>query len=446
MTVVDRIVEVSESGRAVKNSPALFALALAAAEGDLKTRRAAFAALPRVARTASHLMEFVSYLDGMRGWGRLARDGVARWYVGKEPDKLAYQMVKYRNRNGWTHADILRMAHPKPASPEMDALFKWAARGEIVENAPRLVHVLAQANAATSAKEIVSLIRDHGLTWEMIPSRWLKEPDVWRALLHRMPLTAMIRNLGRMTAIGAIEPFSEEATFVMSAITDASRIRKARVHPVNVLIALKTYASGRGGRGSLHWSPIHKIVDALDSAFYIAFGNIRGDDSRLLIAVDASGSMFSGLCTGAPLTAAEAAVAMAMITLHAYPNSHVIAYDTQVKNLPISPRQRLDDALRALPRNPRGTDNAQPVLYAMTRKMNVDGFVLFTDDQTWAGDQHPHEALANYRRRFNRRAIFADVNMTSNSRTVAEPDDGLSMTFVGFDTSTPEALRAFLNM
>src|SRR6185436_5502505 len=47
--VVSRIVEISDQGRAPKNDPALFALALAAKLGDVDTRRAAFAALPRVA-------------------------------------------------------------------------------------------------------------------------------------------------------------------------------------------------------------------------------------------------------------------------------------------------------------------------------------------------------------------------------------------------------------
>src|SRR5688500_3223009 len=53
--VVNRIVEISDAGRAPKNDPALFALALAAKLGDADTRRAAFAALPRVARIGTHL-------------------------------------------------------------------------------------------------------------------------------------------------------------------------------------------------------------------------------------------------------------------------------------------------------------------------------------------------------------------------------------------------------
>ncbi len=56
---VMRIVEVSEAGRAPKNDLALFALAIAAGLGDATTRRSAFEALPRVARTGTHLFHFV---------------------------------------------------------------------------------------------------------------------------------------------------------------------------------------------------------------------------------------------------------------------------------------------------------------------------------------------------------------------------------------------------
>jgi 60 kDa SS-A/Ro ribonucleoprotein len=56
---VARIAAVSEAGRAPKNDPAVFALALAGAMGDAGTRAAALAAVPRVCRTGTHLFGFV---------------------------------------------------------------------------------------------------------------------------------------------------------------------------------------------------------------------------------------------------------------------------------------------------------------------------------------------------------------------------------------------------
>ncbi len=65
LQVVARIVAVSKAGRAPKNDAALFALALAAACDDQPTRQAALAALPQVARTGTHLLQFAEYVNGL---------------------------------------------------------------------------------------------------------------------------------------------------------------------------------------------------------------------------------------------------------------------------------------------------------------------------------------------------------------------------------------------
>ena len=126
---VARIVAVSEGGRAPKNDPALFALALAAAADDLGTRRAALAALPRVARTGTHLFQFAAFVEGTRGWGRALRRAVGGWYTTQPAERLAYQLVKYRQRGGWSHRDLLRLAHPEVTDPTRAALLDWACRG-----------------------------------------------------------------------------------------------------------------------------------------------------------------------------------------------------------------------------------------------------------------------------------------------------------------------------
>jgi 60 kDa SS-A/Ro ribonucleoprotein len=101
--VVSMIVQVSTSGRAPKNDPAIFALALCAAFGNDETRAAALAALSQVCRTGTHLFAFAEACDGLRGWGRGLRRAVGRWYNQKSPADLEYQLVKYVQREGWSN-------------------------------------------------------------------------------------------------------------------------------------------------------------------------------------------------------------------------------------------------------------------------------------------------------------------------------------------------------
>ena len=120
--VVNRIVEIGDAGRAPKNDPAIFALALAATHGNTQAKAHAFANLRKVCRIGTHLFHFAEYVNAMRGWGRGLRRAVGAWYNAKEPRELAYQAIKYQQREGWSHADLLRLSHPTPASPAHDSL------------------------------------------------------------------------------------------------------------------------------------------------------------------------------------------------------------------------------------------------------------------------------------------------------------------------------------
>ncbi len=129
LRVVNRIVEISEAGRAVKNDPALFALAMCSAADSDEVRRSALAALSKVARIGTHLFHFAEYVEGFRGWGRALKRAVANWYNEMPLDKLAYQVIKYQQRDGWSHRDLLRLAHPVADLNARDKLYKYIVDG-----------------------------------------------------------------------------------------------------------------------------------------------------------------------------------------------------------------------------------------------------------------------------------------------------------------------------
>ena len=241
LRAVAEIVRVSADGRAPKNDPALYALALAAGTGDVETRRAALDALPQVARTGTHLFQFAQFVEGFRGWGRSLRRAVGRWYTARPIDTLAYQAVKYRQRQGVTHRDLLRLAHPArrvgAGNPELDVsaeharLFEWIVRGGDTDGLPVLVEGFARAQAATTPRETAALVREYRLPREALQPEHLTSPEVWDALLDDMPMTALIRNLATMTRVGVLAPGSAGTAKAVAQLGDAERIRRARVHP-----------------------------------------------------------------------------------------------------------------------------------------------------------------------------------------------------------------------
>jgi 60 kDa SS-A/Ro ribonucleoprotein len=464
--VVRRVVEISEAGRAPKNDPALFVLAMAAGLGDDATRSAALAALPAVARTGTHLFHFLGYVKAFRGWGRGVRSAVGRWYTRKAPEDLAYQVLKYGSRDGWSHRDALRLAHPRAPSVAHDLLFRYAVKGwegvlelrgvddiGVLERIEAVQAIRTMTGNAAEAARVISVYR---LTREMVPSELLAHAVVWEALLEGMPLGAMVRNLGTMSKVGLLAPGSDASRTVAARLADGDVIRRARLHPLALLVALRTYAQGQGMRGAGAWTVVPQVVNALDGAFYLAFGSVTPTGKCTLLALDVSGSMVSPV-HGLPFVSCrEASAAMALVTAATEPEWRMVGFTagsypsmypvlgTGLSPLSISPRQRLDDAVATIARLPMGgTDCALPMVVAARERWAVDTFVVYTDNETWAGSIHPAQALREYRERMGIAAKLVVVAMASNGFSIADPDDAGMLDVVGFDTATPQVIADF---
>ncbi len=479
---VNRIVEISDAGRATKNDPAIFALALAVTHGDAQAKAHAFANFNKVCRIGTHLFHFAEYVNAMRGWGRGLRNAVGDWYVYRDADDLAHQAVKYQQRDGWSHGDLLRLAHPKAPSAQHESVFRWLlagadslgerevkrkVRGEdrvakygAVGALPKLIEAFEQAKRASSAGEIVKLINECDLPLEAIPTQWLNEVVVWEALLERMPMTAMIRNLGKMTSLGLLAPFSEAKKLIVRKLRDETALKPARIHPLSVLVAQKIYAQGHGDKGALKWSPVSAVVDALDEAFYATFQNVEPCNKPVLLALDVSGSMAASMIAGSCISAREGSAAMALITAATEPECEIIAFSAPaqgryggmhgggepgITRVNLSPRMRLAEVIKRIEAIPMGgTDCALPMVWAARNKLNVSAFVTYTDSETWAGNIHPAQALRQYRDEFVGDAKAVVVGMTSNGFTLADPNDLGMLDVVGFDTTVPAVIADFV--
>lgn len=467
---INQIVAVSDSGRAPKNDPAIFALALATVHTKPEQRPLVYESLRKVCRTGTHLFQFVAAVDALRGWGSGLRKAVGSWYLSQTPEDLAYQITKYQQRNGWSHKDVLRLASPTPSSAVYDAIFRWVISGldgmgertvtrgkgdkavtkkypaVSQEQLPSSIAALEALKSATTPQDVVNLIEQYQdkAPRELIPTQFLSDPKVWGAMLPYMPITATLRNLGTMTRNGLLTPLSDAVKMVCDRIRDPNRIKKGRVHPLAILIALKTYQQGHGvksqGEG---WTAIQPIVDALNDAFYLAFDAVEPSGKRWLFGLDVSRSMSSPV-SGAPISCCEAATALALVSTRVEPYTFTGRFNMGFEPVPFGNSTRLDAAMRyTRDINGGGTDCALPMLYALQNKIPVDVFCALTDSETWGGQIHPVQALNEYRQRTGIGAKLIVVGMTSSGFTIADPNDGGMLDVVGLDTSVPAVMSDF---
>ena len=476
LKVVAKTVEMLTSGRAPKPDTAIFVLALAAAKGDDATRKAALAAVPSALKTGTQLLKFVDTVNELRGWGRGLKKAIQLWFKGRKAETLALQLVKYKQREGWSMKDVLRLAKPVPADDVQGKLFGWTAKRDnaawakapvapgdkaldfvwaaeqasglklVAENADtaEAKAILAEANQA-SVKKLVDLIVTYRLPREALPTEALNRAEVWEALLQEMPMTAMIRNLGTMSKIGLLKPLSDAEKLVAGRLTDAARLRGAKVHPIQVLSALRTYSSGRGVRSAATWTVSSKIVESLDEAFELSFGAVEPAGTRHLLGLDVSGSMTGGEIAGVPgLTPNVASAALAIVTARTEPWTAIMGFDEGIRELGVTAKDSIVDATKKVSAiNGGGTDAALPMIWALQNKIQVDTFVVLTDSETWAGKIQPVQALEKYRQATGIGAKLIVVGMTSTGFTIADPNDAGMLDVVGFDGATPAFMAKF---
>jgi 60 kDa SS-A/Ro ribonucleoprotein len=494
---VDMIVNISQAGRAPKNDPALFALAVAATPnfGSAETAAYALSQLSKVARIGTHMFHFNEYLDSMRGYGRGVKTAIGNWYTERTEDSLAYQLAKYQQRDGWSTRDLVSLAHVKATDPMKSALLAWGRFGGLDalneaaqnwtrsvkkwqgnshrttdltsaeiqnqraryqnaydlltgSNAPKLITAYETAKKATDTSTIVKCIIDGGLTHEMIPTQFKTQPEVWEALLQKMPVTAMVRNLGTMSKIGLLKPLSAASKLVVSRLNDEAYVKKSKIHPLQVLLAQGTYGQGHGQRSDATWTVVPTIVDALENTFYLAFANAIPTGKATYIGMDVSGSMSwaSSIIQGTGITAAQAGAAMAMVVARTEPNYAIYAFSTGMQEIGITAKDTLKTALAKTSRmSAGGTDCAAPMLHAQKAGIDADAFMVITDNETWAGQMQPSQALKQYRKHRGQDDVRLIVmGMVSTQFTIADPKDPYSLDIVGFDSNVPALVTDFI--
>ncbi|SDH67247.1 SS-A/Ro ribonucleoprotein [Sinosporangium album] len=456
--------------RAPKPRPALFALAACFAKGTPETRQAVKEVFTAIVRTTDHLAMFFGYYKNLGGKpssrgmaprvGRSLRTALGSWFLQGTPDDVAYRACKAAQRKtpqgeAFSLRDVLRIAHPAADDVQRRVLFGWIA-GNVSDDEARdeLVAVdrFLTAKAVTTVKEAVRVVTEERVPWEFLPDAMLKEPAVWDALVDTVGMTALIRNLARMTRIGTLKPLGDATRRAVARLTDANALIKARIHPMDAWLALRVYGSGRSQpnpRADANtWRPVPAILDALEGTYELAFGSVEPSGRRLLVAVDSSGSMSwnqvvsGGSAIGTPY---EVGCAMAVMLARIERGGvHVIDVDTSVHTSKVTARTNLRE-IASWDSSGGGTDLSLPFTYALAHHtVTVDGFVVFTDNETWAGRAHPSQALARYRSLVNPDARVVVASMAATGHTIADPRDVGVLNVADVDASLPQVVAGFI--
>jgi len=459
---IQTIIDTSISNRPIKRDPGILALAYCWNHGDLRTRQTIEDNFGRVIRTGTDLFTFCENLEA--SWGSSAQRMVSDWYNKKQDKALVYQLIKYRNRNGWRHEDVFSLSHPKPQNDFREQLYRWVVgKGPLpfIFGDATSFEAMAQLEAFNTAQkttreeELIHAIGTGRLTWEMIPTEMMT-PKVWEVLIPDMGLTAMIRSLVKLTTNGVLTPTSKSTSLVLEKLANKEALKNARIHPVALLLALGQYRQGYNDRRA-SWTPITSICNALEAAFYNAFAYLPTSGKKIWVCLDVSGSM-TYPCYGS-LNCREVSVAIALAIKASEPQAEIYTFSDSTKaTQPLTWEECRIPKLTALelPDNPTlgqaveatsrlrfgGTNCAIPMLHALERKEKVDAFLIVTDMEHWAGNITPMEALAAYTD-FHPQTIAVAAALTATTYSIFGGEYN-TLNVVGTDPQIPALITNFV--
>ena len=123
------IVDVSVNARAPKQEMTMMSLAAAIVfPPDNKCKAQALDAIGQVCRIPTHLFMLVQYIRDIsqdkakpgKGFGKGVRRALTEYYTSRGGLELAVLVTKYKNREGWTHEDLISLLHINPAQMKDD--------------------------------------------------------------------------------------------------------------------------------------------------------------------------------------------------------------------------------------------------------------------------------------------------------------------------------------
>lgn len=450
---VNRLAEIDNQNLASHRDTLIYALAYALKAGDVETRRAAEGLADTMIRTGRDIAQFVAELNNLGGWGRVTRRTVANWYT-KDANKLAYQVVKYRNtgEDSFSHRDILRLAHPKTDSEIVNNMFAYLVGKQYdVALLPLQIRVFESLKSAENENEVIAAIKGANLTHEMIPTQFKKSVKVWEALAENMPFRALVWNLSTFSELGMLTEMSQFERLVVRKLADEKAIVGSRVHPLTLMVAMRNYQKGKGERKS--WPVNRRIVAALEDAMLVLFNNVEKSDTTVAAIVDVSGSMSmdyssynrdtKNRLSGSGIKPIEAAGALAAIQAKKS-DAHVIGVDQSYHVLNINKNSSIATVTKMLASYQGGMTNlGSGIEYLIDKKIKVDTIVYYTDNEVNAGRQVV-QLFDKYKRLVNKDARFVAVAFEANNFSVADPSRDDMLDVAGFDSNTVNVINSFV--
>lgn len=319
----------------------------------------------RVLRTFIQILR--SGVTGRKSLGSLPKRMVRQWLEQRSDEQIFHASV---GRDP-SLADIVKMVHPRPATPSRRALYGY---------------LIGQPHDRADLPEVVrayeAFRRGDSPDMPDVPHELLTDLDLgpsdWKLIAYRASWQTTRMNLNTFARHGVFQDHTM-TDLVAAKLRDPALVARARVFPYQLLVA-----HGTAGPGVPR-----SVKNALQDALELAIGQVPSVPGKVWVFPDVSGSMDSPVTgrRGGGTTAVgclDVAALVAAAVLRKNPEAGVIPFHTHAVEADVNPRDSVVTTAARLAGLPRGGTNCSAPLALLNRRRESGDLVVYvSDNQSW---------------------------------------------------------------
>jgi len=367
-----------------------------------------------------------SGVTGRKSFGSCSKRLIQDWIVNCSTDQLVNGTVG----NDPSLADVIKMVHPKPKSPEQESLFNWIiGKGTKEENLPGLVKEL---EAFRKGKTTVP----PDVNFQLLTSAPLTT-EQWKKIALSSSWHTVRMNLNTFKRHGVLEDKT-----VVTTLVDVLQQVPRQVFPYQLMASFENASD----------VPT-KLTNALQDAVEKAVENIPPFKGKVVVCVDSSGSMESPI-TGArgsatsKVTCMDVAALVASCVLRKADECEVVRFDETAVLLKLNPRDSIMTNKSKISNDGGGTDCGSAMRLLNSKDIKADLVLFVSDNESWVdrGNYMGRTGLVAEWQKFqakNPKAKLVCLDITPNTHTQA-PDSKNRLNVGGFSDTVFEVVSAFM--
>ncbi|KAG5886474.1 hypothetical protein JTB14_026734 [Gonioctena quinquepunctata] len=462
-----------------------FALVMEAATPDIKKDICATAL--NLCKSDEDFFNFVKFSSKVR-WeksklSKSVQKVVGRYYKNKSPSELAHSYATCKSWHGWSHKDLVKLAHVKSDTPLKNAVINFILLNKVNEKEneeeKKIIEIMQKAELLRKSmdhKVAVPLINDLKATINQVEPSLRKSAEVWNAVLLNMTVSDILQVLPKLYKLGFLKKDAPTQAIVNETLTNTQKVKASGIHPIEVFIHMKNFE--KGGKPLdpkllVHLKTEKKmtedeitklktpreakctlVLSNLQKCMNLACSNIQSFGKRYLITIDTTDKMDTPCLANKNITGIEAAVAFAWSLLKIEKDVTVAVFkEKEVSVVQLDKKGHLYEQVQKLRENKsKYVWLAAPMEWAASQKKHVDIFLTFIHHKD-IHDNVPKEVIEKFGnlraalQRYSKKVNLPNaklVNFCLSSPDIVCADGTRNiLDVVGFDCGVPRAVEAF---